>query len=153
MNIRIWMATFMLSLATLGQLSAPAMAGDLLVNVVEMRSSNGVVRFGLFNDPKTFGEKKGTLVGGKLPAKQTGVEFLFKDLKPGKYAVAVYHDENDNGDFDMGKLMFLIPMPLEGFGFTRDPSVLLGKPDFADAALQIDAGETRATIKMKYFIE
>jgi uncharacterized protein (DUF2141 family) len=39
--------------------------------------------------------------------------FEFSDIKPGKYAIAVIHDENCNGKLDTN--MFGIPK--EGYGF------------------------------------
>jgi uncharacterized protein (DUF2141 family) len=39
--------------------------------------------------------------------------FEFSDIKPGKYAIAVIHDENCNGELDSN----LFGIPTEGYGF------------------------------------
>jgi uncharacterized protein (DUF2141 family) len=43
------------------------------------------------------------------PIKASAVTFTFRDLPPGQYAVAVVHDENENGKLDMR--WFPIPHP------------------------------------------
>jgi uncharacterized protein (DUF2141 family) len=39
--------------------------------------------------------------------------FEFSDIKPGKYAIAVIHDENCNGELDTN----MFGIPTEGYGF------------------------------------
>ncbi|MFQ5624920.1 MAG: DUF2141 domain-containing protein, partial [Paracoccaceae bacterium] len=75
-----------------------------------------------------------------------GVHWVFSDLKPGTYAIAVYHDENENRELDRG----FLGIPLEGFGFSNDSFIGFGAPDFADAAVTVPGKGTRITIHMIY---
>jgi uncharacterized protein (DUF2141 family) len=76
------------------------------------------------------------------------VQFFFNDVKPGRYAIALLHDENDNGKADRALGM----MPKEGFGFSRDAPVRMGPPSFDSAAFDY-AGEAKAvTIRMRYML-
>ncbi len=77
------------------------------------------------------------------PASAGSTRIAFKDIPPGVYAVAGYHDVNGNGVFDK----FL--------GVPREPYALSGTageelvPRFDDAALEMKAGENDVTIRMK----
>ncbi|WP_232279356.1 DUF2141 domain-containing protein [Psychromonas ingrahamii] len=51
----------------------------------------------------------------------------FTDILPGKYAMAVIHDENTNGKLDTN----LIGVPKEGFGFSNNAKALLSAPSFS----------------------
>jgi len=73
------------------------------------------------------------------------VEFEFRDVPPGQYAIALIHDENANGRLDM-RLM----LPHEGFGFSRDARVRFGPPSFAKAAFSINGEARHQTIRMRY---
>ena len=69
-------------------------------------------------------------------------------MKPGKYAIALLHDENDNGKADRAMGM----MPKEGYGFSRDAPVKMAPPKFSDAVFTQGEGASRMTIKMRYFL-
>ena len=53
-------------------------------------------------------------------------EFTISELKPGKYAVRYYHDENMNGIMEKN----LVGKPLEGYGFSNNVIDKFGPPPF-----------------------
>ena len=69
-------------------------------------------------------------------------------MKPGRYAIALLHDENSNGKADR----VLGMMPKEGFGFSRDAPVRMGPPKFRDAAFDMGTSDRELTIKMRYLL-
>lgn len=71
----------------------------------------------------------------------------FENLPPGSYAVSVFHDANDNGEFDRN----FVGMPAEGFGFSRNPIVRTGPPKFGDAVVLVAGTETKIEIELNYF--
>jgi len=71
---------------------------------------------------------------------------VFTDLAPGAYAVAAYHDENGNGEFDQG----FLGLPLEGYGFSRDASGFLSAPSFSSAAVLLEEGGKTIRIRLSY---
>ena len=71
------------------------------------------------------------------------MKIVFKNLSPGNYAVAMFHDENGNTEFDKNFFGF----PLEGFGFSNDAKIFFGPPTFKDAAVEV--GNVRKTIKIE----
>ena len=76
------------------------------------------------------------------------VVIRFTGVKPGNYAIALLHDENDNGKADRAMGM----MPKEGYGFSRDAPVKMAPPKFKDAVFATGDGSSRMTIKMRYFL-
>ena len=69
----------------------------------------------------------------------------FGPVPAGRYAIALFHDENANGRLDK-RLM----MPREGYGFSRNAPVRLGPPSFRSAAFSADSAEERLSIRMRY---
>ena len=127
--------------------ATPPHNGQVAVTVTDLRSTKGVVHACMTTSPKAFlkCEQDPASYRATVPAGKR-VELLFDDVKPGRYAVAVLHDENDNGKAD--RVMGM--MPKEGFGFSRDAPVRMGPPKFGDAAFDY-AGEARVlTIRMRY---
>lgn len=69
-------------------------------------------------------------------------QLVFKNLKYGKYAVSVFHDENGNGNLDHS----LLKMPAEPIGFSSGfhLGMFSGLPSFGK--LQFDFGQGIGTI-------
>ena len=125
-----------------------AQAGDLIVKVVNLAVSNGHMEAALYNEPAQFPRGK-RFRGLRVTVKGQAVQFVFKGLTVGKhYAVAVFHDENDNKKFDQAFLGF----PLEGFGFSRDASVMTGAPIFKDSVFQMKGNKMEITVKLKHSV-
>ena len=129
--------------------AAPAQAGEVVITVTGMRNAKGVVRACMTTRADIFPKciKDPTAYRIVVPASGK-VEIRFADVKPGNYAIALLHDENDNGKADRAMGM----MPKEGYGFSRDAPVRMAPPKFADAVLAVPEGPSRVTIKMRYFL-
>ena len=126
--------------------ATPAAAAELQVEVTGLRSGDGAVHLAVFATPAAFPRSEAMLAEAIVRAKAAGVHWVFAGLEPGTYALAVYHDENENREFDRG----FLGIPLEGFGFSNDAQVFFGPPDFADAAVTVPGKGTRITIRMTY---
>lgn len=129
--------------------AVPALAGDVVITVTDLRSSKGVVRACMTTRANIFPKciKDPSAHRTVVPAAQK-IEIRFTGVKPGNYAVALLHDENDNGKADRAMGM----MPKEGYGFSRDAPVKMAPPKFTDAVFAIGEGLQRVTIKMRYFL-
>jgi uncharacterized protein (DUF2141 family) len=86
-----------LGLAALaGSLAAqPALAGEVVITVTDIRSSKGVVRACMTTRADIFPKciKDPESHRAVVPAGDK-VEIRFTGVKPGKYAIALLHDEN-----------------------------------------------------------
>lgn len=122
--------------------AGPVPAADLTVEVVGLGSDNGNVHFALYDNPATFPDDEGRLRGTHVPIAGRRAVAVFKDLAPGPYAVAVYHDENANGSFDQG----FLGLPLEDYGFSNGAPAFLGPPSFDQAKVSVPEKGIRITI-------
>ena len=82
-----------------------------------------------------FPDQKGAVAAQWRNARSGAQEFVFTGLPPGRYAIAIYHDENGNGVMDKN----FIGIPSEGFGFSRNARGFAGPPSFNAAAVEIGA--------------
>ncbi len=122
----------------------PVMAAELTVEVLGLRSNDGAVHYGLYNQPGKFPDYDGRFAGAQADIIERRAVMVFKDLKPGRYALAVYHDENANGEFDQ----FIFGLPLEDYGFSNDAPVFFGPPSFAAAAVTVPPEGLRISIRV-----
>lgn len=141
-----------LAVSMLLGISAIAQACDttphsVLVNVQGVRSDNGNVAILLYgNDPEEFLAKGKRLHKERVPARAGSVRYCIPIAEPGRYAVAVYHDENGNHDFDKN----WIGIPVEGFGISNNPRMILGPPSHAESAFSVHNGEVTIDIRLNY---
>jgi uncharacterized protein (DUF2141 family) len=66
--------------------------------------------------------------------------FVFRNLAPGRYAVAVQHDLNGNGVVDRN----LVGAPKEPWGVSRDIRYTFRAPKFEEALVEVRADTTIA---------
>ena len=136
-----------------GMISAPGMAEPagtaVTVQVINMRNTDGVVRACMTRDQARFPRCQGSSQGYSVvvPAGQART-LRFANVAPGTYAIALLHDENDNGRADRALGM----MPKEGFGFSNDAPVRMGPPTFDDASITVGNAPVRQTIHMRYML-
>ena len=133
----------------LAAMSAPAAADSVTITITDLRSSEGVVRACMTTVEDIFPRcaRDPNSHRTVVPAGET-VTIRFDDVEPGNYAVAVLHDENENGKADR----VLGMAPREGYGFSRDAPVRMAPPDWDDAVFEMGAAAKNMTIKMRYFL-
>ncbi len=137
-------------MALTGGLAAqPALAGEVVITVTDIRSSKGVVRACMTTREDIFPKCIKDPGAHRTVVKANGtVEIRFTGVAPGNYAIALLHDENDNGKADRAMGM----MPKEGYGFSRDAPVKMAPPKFKDAVFAQGDGTKRMAIRMRYFM-
>jgi uncharacterized protein (DUF2141 family) len=121
-------------------------AAELEIVVTNIRVATGFVRLGLYDNPKRFPKRRGTIGGGDVKVKGATAVYVFRNLKPGVYAVAIYHDANANKRFDK-----TLGIPMEGFGFSNNARPRLSAPSFKRAAVTLRAPRTRITIRLLHW--
>jgi uncharacterized protein (DUF2141 family) len=130
-------------------LASPALAGEVVVTVTGLRSTKGVVRACMTTRAEIFPRCiKDPAAHRTVVAASEGLVIRFTGVRPGDYAIALLHDENNNGKADRALGM----MPREGFGFSRDAPVRMAPPKFHDAVFTQGEATTRMTIRMRYFL-
>lgn len=122
----------------------------LTLKLTKLRTQEGVVRFAVFSSDqaKAFPtDATQAIKAGAVPISELPLNIPLTDLPFGCYAVTVFHDENANGEFDIGRF----GIPKEGFGFSQNPPVWKGAPKFQQAQFEFSPDCTVAEIAMKYF--
>jgi uncharacterized protein (DUF2141 family) len=121
----------------------------LTIRVVGARNSKGQIAFALFNGEAGFPDDKSKAVRAlqaRIDALTLSTPVTLDNLPQGDYAIAIFHDENMNGQLD--KNMF--GMPKEGNGFSNARKKSIGPPGFADAKFGLDQPEKVVEIKLLY---
>ena len=120
---------------------------NLNVTINGLKNQKGRICFNLFSGSRGFpSDKKLALQSKCVNIKEAPVQLNFKSLKAGTYALSIYHDANKDNKFNRNSL----GMPLEGFGFSRNPKVLTSAPDFGDSAIFVAGSNLNIEIDIKY---
>ena len=139
-------------------LGSTAWAGDLKVTIAGVRSDAGTIMIGLYDTALGFDSAiKRSAEAGLLndPGRLAGVamraagchSIVFPDLRPGRYAVIAFHDENDNGRLDENAW----GVPIEGYGFSNDAHGFLAAPSFDAAAVTLgDETVSEIAVSLSY---
>lgn len=119
-------------------------AAELTITITNLRSTQGNVHIAIYNAPEKFPDSDGMIGEVKLAIAGSSVTTTFTGLTPGRYAVATYHDENGNHDFDQG----LFGIPMENYAFSNGAATFFAPPSFDEAAIIVPAEGSRHTISM-----
>ena len=119
----------------------------IYVHIHGIRSSDGTVKAVLYGpNPNDFLVKGKKTDKEREPARKGRMTLCVAAPDVGKYAIVVYHDENDNHIFDRN----WIGLPTEGFGVSNDPSLFLAAPTFKESAFEVNGELTHVSVEMKY---
>lgn len=118
---------------------SPALALDITVEVSNLKSDGGALVVQVYDSKDTW-LSENTVAREHRPLKagdKAGTVAIPINLEPGRYALSVYHDENDNGKLDAN----FIGIPKEPVGLSNDHRPKFGPPSYDKAALSIDADQ------------
>jgi uncharacterized protein (DUF2141 family) len=118
------------------------------VKILGIRNSTGAVACALFESPAGFPTEflHSAINIMMIKIKDTQARCDFEDIPPGRYALAVIHDENMNGKLDTNRL----GVPTEGYGFSNDAKAFLSAPTFRAAGFSYDGRNVDMTIRLNY---
>ena len=129
-----------------GQDAQACVAGkpSILVHVMGFKAPTGEVKVSLYNGvPGRYLAHKGKLRKVLVPVNGAGpLDVCIAVPHPGRYAVAVHHDLNNNGDKDRH----------DGGGYSNNPKVSIAnmKPPFSQTAVTVGNSTTRVPIRLLY---
>jgi uncharacterized protein (DUF2141 family) len=134
---------------------APLMAfaatdAGLHLTINGVHSNKGHVLISVFDSANGFPNKPTKAVRvARLKADTKPLTTGFSGLKPGEYAVAFIHAENDNHKLDAGD----DGAPTEGFGFSNDPQLNNGAATYDQAKFNLVKRGQEIVIKTVYLDE
>jgi uncharacterized protein (DUF2141 family) len=125
-----------------------ASQATLRISVSGMRSDKGNITITIYPDePSHFLDGAYKLARQQLTVTLPVTSACFTVAAPGNYAVALFHDENDNHHFDTNAL----GIPTEGYGFSNNPTLYFGPPDLSKVRFSAHPGDNPIAIRMKYY--
>lgn len=117
----------------------------VMVTVDGVQSASGTVRVQTYRaSPEDWLQKGRWLSRIEVPARAGSMTFCVPVPAPGRYALAVRHDVNGNGETDI---------TVDGGAMSNNPSISifnLGKPSVSKTSFPVDGGVKSIRVQMKY---
>jgi uncharacterized protein (DUF2141 family) len=119
----------------------------LQVSVGGMNSAKGSVNITIYpDDPAHFLDGAYKLARQAVPVTLPVTHACFVVPRPGYYAVALFHDDNNSGHFETTRL----GLPAKGYGFSNNPTLYFGPPGLSRVRFSAHVGDNPIAIEMKY---
>lgn len=107
----------------------------ITVKITNIENTKGVIEIGLYNKESKFPNVGQTYRMARVKPEGKVLKHKFKNLKTGKYAICVYHDQN--GDKKCNTNM--IGVPKEPYAFSKNFRPRFSKPDFSDCMFKLNS--------------
>jgi uncharacterized protein (DUF2141 family) len=120
--------------------------GTISVTILHLHSDKGKVCVRLYNSEEGY-PKDSSKAFRRMACTIAGdtCTLVFENIPAGVYAIACYHDENDNNELDTN----FLGIPKEGVGASNNARGSFGPPKFKDAKFIVN-GNAQQTITIEY---
>src|SRR5258708_6139738 len=134
-------------LASSPSIADPPRTAALTIRVSNLRSNNGQVDCTIYNSAKGFPtDSSAALQRRWCPPPNAAATCVFDPIPAGIYAVACFHDENNNGKCDTG----IFGIPIEGTVVSNHAKGFMGPPSFEKAKFSFSGSVTTLDLRMGY---
>lgn len=128
-----------------GSISVLHAQGTIEVTTPEVESSEGQVVFLLYNQSEGFpNEWDKAYRIERVKAREGAVGYTFSNVPFGNYAVAIAHDENNNGEIDSNFIGF----PKESVGASNQTS--MGRPTFEKSKVTLAENRKKLVLNIPF---
>jgi uncharacterized protein (DUF2141 family) len=119
----------------------PTQSAEVIVTVTGVASAQGFMGCALFasNARERFPLDLSQAVTQRAAAQANVMQFVFRDLAAGAYAVSAAHDINGNGSTDRN----IVGLPTEPWAVSNNVRPTLRAPRFTEAAFDLAADEIK----------
>ncbi len=118
--------------------------GTLTLDATGFESEDGEVLIQLANSREDYESDDDGFRVAKIKAVGGKATTVFEGLPYGEYAIKVFHDENANGELDIGWTG-----PEEVYGFSNDARSLMGPPDWDETKFTLSEAAQTAKVAVK----
>ena len=147
------MILFLTGVACAARTATPSVASEteqpknasVTVRVLGLEVESGQIAVALYDSAQSFKDRTGAVASGKTDPQDGAATWTVESIDPGIYAVAAYHDLNENDQLDRSAL----GAPAEPYGFSNDARGRFGPPKFEKAAIQIGPGPLTIEITLR----
>ncbi len=116
------------------------------VIISNLENVKGSLYIGWYNQPATFRINEKAIYRDKISVNsQNELSAVFKNIPKGKYAIAVFLDENDNYKLDKN----LFGIPKEKYGFSNNVLPAIRPASFEESAFELNPENTFLRIILK----
>ncbi len=131
------------SLFTTGLFFAVKAQNNISVTINNIEEAKGVVEISLYNQAATFPHSKGRFKTANATVNGNSVTYQFTNIPDGDYAIALFHDVNNNGQMDKN----IFGIPKEPYGFSNNIVHKMSAPNFKECMFSLK-GSTNLTISL-----
>jgi uncharacterized protein (DUF2141 family) len=143
MPLKIFFAFILISFYT----DISLQAQTLNVQINKVKSNKGKILLSIYNAEKGFPYESTNCIKIFTLNPQVGrVVLSTREIPTGTYAIALFHDVDDNGKLSTN----MLGIPKEGYAFSNNASNFFGVPNFKDASFKLTS-DTTIVINMKHF--
>ena len=141
--------SFLLAFAATLTLAPVVSADESTMLTIEVRgvsaSKGGQALIGVYQSPRGWPAGSERVTGARSRVRGSVVRYTFGHLRPGRYAVVVGYDVNNNGTVDKN----WVGLPAEPYGFSNGvrPGVT-GAPSFESASFVLK-GRKRVVVRVE----
>lgn len=135
MKSKIFFITLLISGLALAQ-------NTIKVEIENIKNNRGTIALAIYDNAKDFTKKE--MKAKKVKAKKGKTFAYFNNIPKGNYAIAIFHDENNNDKMDFN----LMGIPKEPYGFSNNAKGFMSAPKFEKASFSLGNNETKL-IKIK----
>lgn len=105
----------------------------LSISIKGVKTSEGKISVAIYDNENGFLEFDGVFKFDSTKAQKGTTKLSIESLPPGRYAVAIFHDENGNDVLDRNWL----GIPKEKIGFSNAKMKTFGPPSFTECAFEL----------------
>lgn len=122
-----------------------SVAADLILEFKNINSKIGNILIAIYNTEESFPSEKLAYKTLEVPAREPST--VLRGIPEGEYALALIHDQNENGKLDTN----FLGIPSEGFAFSNNPTIFFGPPSFSKAKFSVNKKKSVVKIEFKNF--
>tara|TARA_Y100000588_G_C13530364_1_gene617492 strand:- start:44 stop:511 length:468 start_codon:yes stop_codon:yes gene_type:complete len=120
--------------AELDILVNPSATTEIILQVKGFENLDGNLAIAMSNTSEQFMSNIESYKDTIIDVNSSDMTLVIEDVIPGTYAISIFHDENENGELDVGAFN----IPQEGFGFSNNPNIGFSQPDFNDCKFVLE---------------
>ena len=126
----------------------PSLATQILIEVYGLENLDGDLFIAINNSSEQFISNTECYRDTIIDVTSNDMIVSIEDVISGTYAVSVFHDENKDGELNLG----FLNIPEEGFGFSNNPAIGFSQPTFNDCEFVVEEGQSMIVpISLVYF--
>lgn len=116
----------------------------IIAHMSNARNDRGVCRVCLFNNAASYKGNGAPVQCLQAPVKNGMAAAVFENIPSGVYAVAVFHDANNNNQMDKN----FLGIPKEGYGASQNKLPFASAPGFDDNKFSVPE-KTTTTLRIR----